>query len=618
MQESTTLLGLKVPERRPPTRASFDTRPKKVEQWVANLPAASLGHTARMVYGALTETNALLINPEERLQLLDALDFTLRHLSLALKKHYLGRTFPLSEKERQVAGLEQALHEQAATGYKIVIADLGTARRWLRNSKPVALALQRALTHLSRILLNVYQIYAPVRPGIWRELHTLYAVAEQQDLLAKWVAYDGYTTIAESTVGDAYKQAMLLSLADPYRLRQGEVEVVYGALELWAAEGRISGNEDPLSVHAKFLVDLASDEPPLFRGTPGRVTNPTTRFLEAPDLSRILREQLHHGGSAAAVSLHAADGTLSGTVTRDLLQRLILSWGMLAQREFSRTEHSGQVLVAMGLRAVHHFLLENSARTDAGSRSRGDRQADLEHPTALSKFKVDTTDRSQIKTTPDVWKLFRPDDDFNAPSWSFGDRHNFAEAAAGAAAAAAARFSAHPWDIGNVSAGGYCLRWNRTIASNAQVGELVGIKELDRPEACRWGIGVIRRMKHLSHEGLEIGVQLLAPTATPVAARVCNDNGEWSDRLRVLLLPAIRATQHPATLVTPRVPFKVGSRVKIDQRNHKSQVELTAAVMSTDAFAQFEFHDIGHQAEVAAPEAQTTESDTFDGLWSKL
>jgi hypothetical protein len=619
MQQSTSLPGLNVPERQPQTRGSFDTRPKKVEQWVADLPGANVGQTARLVFGALTETNALDVNPEERLQFLESLGPTVRHLGVALKKHYLGRTFPLSEKERQVATLEQAIHEQMATGYKIIVADVNATRRWLRNPKYMGLALHRAISHLSRILLNVYQIYAPARHGIWRELHTLYAMAEQLDALSKSVSHDGYTGIEESTIADAYKQAMLLSLADPYRLRQGEVEVVYAALELWSAEGRIFRSEDPQGIRAKFLVDLGGDEPPVFRGTPGHTMTATTRLLEAPELSRILREKLQQGVSSTTVRLQAANGSVAATMSRDLLQRLILSWGMLAQREFSRTEQSGQVLVAMGLRAVHHFLLESAAHSAAEDGSATQAPRGVEQPTQMSKFKVDTKDRSQIKTSPDVWKLFRPAEEFEAPSWSVGDTPNFdGEAAQETAAAAAARFAAHPWDIDNISAGGYCLRWNRTTPSNAQVGELVGLQELGSPETCHWGIGVIRRMKHLANDGLEIGVQLLAPTATPVAARVRNDNGEWSDRLRALLLPAIRATQHPATLVTPRVPFKVGSRIKLDERNHKAQVELTASVMSTGAFAQFEFQDIGHLDQVAPGEPQPKDNEGFDGLWSRL
>ena len=195
MQQSASLLGLSVPERHPQTRESFDTRPKKVEQWVADLPVANVGQTARLVFGALTETSSLDISPEERLQFLEKLGPTLRGLCLALKKHYLGRTFPLSEKERQVASLERAILEQMATGYKIIVSDLNTTSRRLRNPKYVSVALHRAITHLSRILLNVYQIYAPVRHGIWRELHTLYALAEQLDALSKTMRHNGYTTI---------------------------------------------------------------------------------------------------------------------------------------------------------------------------------------------------------------------------------------------------------------------------------------------------------------------------------------------------------------------------------------------------------------------------------------
>jgi len=52
-----TPLDIEIPERSKAGKTSFNIRPKKVEQWLEDLPRANLGETARLLYDALLDVN---------------------------------------------------------------------------------------------------------------------------------------------------------------------------------------------------------------------------------------------------------------------------------------------------------------------------------------------------------------------------------------------------------------------------------------------------------------------------------------------------------------------------------------------------------------------------------
>ena len=83
-------------------------------------------------------------------------------------------------------------------------------------------------------------------------------------------------------------------------------------------------------------------------------------------------------------------------------------------------------------------------------------------------------------------------------------------------------------------------------ATQARVGELVCLQESDSQQINTWGIGVIRWMKSPIIDGLELGVQMLAPNAVPVAAKTSRDGKTYTAYQRCLLLPEIAAIQQPA------------------------------------------------------------------------
>ena len=96
------VIGLNLPNRRKPTREDLDSRTKNIEQWIADLPKANVGETARRVFEILIATNQLHYSPQVRYKFLEALRAPVQYVTEALRKHFVGVSFPLPEKSQKI------------------------------------------------------------------------------------------------------------------------------------------------------------------------------------------------------------------------------------------------------------------------------------------------------------------------------------------------------------------------------------------------------------------------------------------------------------------------------------------------------------------------------------
>src|SRR5690606_40354429 len=101
----------------------------------------------------------------------------------------------------------------------------------------------------------------------------------------------------------------------------------------------------------------------------------------------------------------------------------------------------------------------------------------------------------------------------------------------------------------DASPGGYCLEWQDQIPVQLKAGELVGLREQGRS---KWSIGVVRWV-HQTKSSSQMGIQLLGPGATPLGIALLHKTGDYSEYLRALQLPALKAINQPATLLTNAV-----------------------------------------------------------------
>jgi len=90
---------LNIPEQSKPTSGSFDPRPKQVEAWVASLPMANIGESARLIYTTLCEINRLSMPAHDRYKSMELLRKPVYQITEVLKTHYISQNLPLSPKK---------------------------------------------------------------------------------------------------------------------------------------------------------------------------------------------------------------------------------------------------------------------------------------------------------------------------------------------------------------------------------------------------------------------------------------------------------------------------------------------------------------------------------------
>ncbi len=617
-------MQLSVPNRTRPKNGAFDSRPASVKAWIERLPMANVGETSRQLYEALNDLNHQDIPAQQRFKALELLQEPVHFVTGHMKKHVVGKPLPPTAKNLKIAHLSRAITHALATGYKVLVMEqiAGVGRK---DKKLLVTAIHRALKLLGMVLLKAFQVYEPYPESVWLEIHSLYRYAELNGLHHNKVLDTLARRQHNSVVEDIYKQILLLALACPYRLRHDEAEHIYDALEDWAHFSDLKPIEE--QKNALFAVNLDADEPPSYlvlRNTAGNCG--TIRTLDTQRLAEHLRKAMAESRDKRATGIKAAT-----------FRHLMLVWGVMPKRRFSRVKDHSRVIVAMGLSSIHYFVSGEvafnqssvSEHCHSDLSSEADNAPRLQEPAHFDARSL-SGDPGEL---PDVWEMsyrMRADDgspaaDMEAPSFRMegeaeptGMETTVARLASGMQINPGHR--TQNWKMVNISAGGYCLLWDNMETTRAQVGELVGLREESDPDTFHWRLGVIRWLKFANKRGLELGVQMLSPGAVAIAGRPERDgSSESRDFTRGLLLPEIAIIQQRATLLLPSPPFKVGDTAIVNCHGKNVRVELTKLVENTGSFAQFQFNALGEVDTGGRKKpAPRPGDDDFDDIWELL
>ncbi|MGM0678702.1 MAG: hypothetical protein ACQESY_02375 [Pseudomonadota bacterium] len=613
--------GLEIPEQRKPGRHDLNLRPKKVEAWLQSLPKANLGETARQIYQLLNQTNQLSYSFVERYHFLEQMREPTHYVTDSMRKHFLGMTFPLPDKNRRIAAATGEIYSAMATGYKIAIEEMSHTHPLFQDKKLLATLLQRALFYTGRNLVTAYQIYSPCGPRLWQELHRLYAWAETRKL-HKTVVNDYQHQNGDKTSSlNEYLRLLLLALASPYQLRQGEILKIYTALERWTPQLELR----PLNLASTgdrqnhFLVRLDRDAAP--RPSAYAVIREERRahyrILDTEQLTQLLRDEIRNNEEVVSTTLTSVD-LGRPDLSHDLMRRLLVAWGTEAKRSFPRSPKQEAVEVTIGLSATHRFL-NHLARHQQG------KQDLFEHRAHYESQEIKSLNEPQH----DVWDMIYQTDSSSFDTSSIMPlvneelaRHEApAEADESGLDRDAGHYQAGSWLILNESASGYCLEYHDDDTTRAQVGELVGIRRDQNGKTLKWGIGVIRWLKFAAEQPqgsagktVQMGIEMLNPAAVAVGIRPAAASNDPDNYQRTLMLPEIRAMHQPATLITGPVPWRAGQHAVINIQGREMPVVLTHSLQNTGLFAQFQFQsqNIEHQ------ENSKTEEDTLSQVWSSI
>lgn len=603
------MLGLEVADRPKPSRGAFNISHKKVDKWLSDLPRANVGETAKLVFKALVETNRLKYSYKERARFLEELRPTTQFVTSAMRKHFVGTSFPLPKKSQRVAAATREIYSQLALGYIICIEDLLTSSILFTDKKLLVTLIHRAISCLGRVLLTSYQVYSPYPDKIWSKIHKLYKYAEEHKLLRAEVMDNQRLFVKKSSVNEEVSRILLLSLASPYRLRQGEVHKVNNTLERWTVKSQLFQITQGEIVQGCFAVNLTMDAPPRNIALVNKDCNPDDcRTIDTESLAETIRDEIQNTQDAGQTTITGIEMS-SPDLSHDLLRRLLTAWAVIAKRNFPRTDKHERVLVAIGLSASHQIICDSARRHSPQSRNRQKDKSNNTSPFS-GKSQFDSTDVNSVSVDqPDVWNLVYPtelsdgytalDADKISKVVNPGKKDDLL-------------YHAESWAILNESASGYCIQNKSCHETTVQVGELMSIRRSGDGHTWKWGVGVIRWMKYSDETGINLGIEMLTPDAAAVGIKAGIDDADV-DFQRTLMLPELNAINQASTIITNPVPFRVGNQLKMKIVGKEIDIKLSKQLQNTGLFAQFQYEMVD-----SAPveEDNWEEKSDFNNVWS--
>lgn len=567
------------------TRLSFcEATPRDLKRWIAGLPKANIGETARQLYQGLGELNQLLTPSDNRLQLLELLRPEVYFVCQHLERHFLHQAILLDDRSRKISNLCQALQSQLAIGYKQIV--LRIAPKYHKDRAAlVSQALQRAAHALKGQLLRATQLYSPAPEHLWFELHQLYRVACALQLQQRRVHDELASLSSELSLEQTYIAALLLGSARCNQLRQNQIARLAEVLEPWSALLKLhpGSPQDGL-----FAISAELDAGPRYRSMFRKEQQGALLGFDPQPLVNVIEAHLLQQETSTPLPIPAG-------LSLDTLQHLHASWGQAAERSFQRTAGQGSLTVCVGMSALHFYL--------GGERSFSEL---LKHPGARAA----NFSRAVVKGEKDSWSQA-----FDAAPQSAADEllpyeeiqyDHLGEDESDPDSTP--NYPTYTLPVINHSPGGYCLGWPSEVPAELQAGEMVGIQDSSNQG---WSIAVVRWIRQVRGSGPQMGIELVAPHAEPCGLQLVRSRDDHSHYLRGLLLPEISAIDLPATLLAPRLPFQEGNKVLINTHGEEHRAGLDRRVASTHSFNQFAYRSLE-----AAQNGGSEEN--FDSLWKSL
>ncbi|CEA05892.1 molecular chaperone [Pseudomonas saudimassiliensis] len=592
MDNTARTLTLRLPEQTLTTLSFAESSEKGIIDWIAELPKANIGETARQLYHGLTELNQLQIAPDKRLAMLERIRPGVHYVCSALARYYLGQSIVLEDRPRKVANLSQSLQNHLANGYKIVVAQADSIKSRDRGEL-MSLAIQRAIRALSGPLLRAYQLYCPVSDGTWLEIHQLYLAARTRNLHLNAIKDPETVDGKALSIERAYLAVLLMGAARPNQIRQSAMAKLFAILEEWSGLVQLV---EPDSPDGLFIINLDMDCPPRYRSLVLDEDLTGSLGLDTRQLVETIKHYLLDNDGARQ-RLRVPEG-----LGVELLQHLSQSWGDLAERTFNRMPGQGELRVTIGMSATH-FQIAGQSFSQFMNAEDTNPFSDAARRAAQEGWSNAFDGDKDIEWAPDVEKINYHTT--NEPS----DEEN------------AENYPVHSLRIVNHSPGGFCLTWPREVPKQLQAGELLGVQEQSDQG---WSLAVVRWIRQVRGGGTQMGIELIAPHCSPCAIKLLRKAEQPSRYLRALLLPEVTALDRPPTLITPRLPFQVNSRVMLCLGGQEQRALLVDRVMTTGSFSQFTHQVIG-QIDKAGGKSETDSTsfaiatdDDFDSLWKSL
>ncbi len=541
------LLGILKPEIAEPlsdANSSPIIDKQSAQQWLEGLSTTDYTDNAVQLYRVLPAIVKYACAAETKLEILDSL------APVVIKATEYLLQNQLNQKTAKAISLGHALIRQLLEGYKLVVFQLGQSlpREPGPESQKSVLTIAGGLLNschlLARIQLNSLIHYLQQPSYFWRDLHTIYLLAEQLGVVNKELPNNLGISIS---VKKLYVKILLFSTARPHHFSNYELRFVYTELEFWAsfAELRRDGEK------GLFSIDPSTDQGAVYSNKDN--CRPGNLILDTSQLVSFLQQIISQN----------SDTLFSDRVSRRVIKDLIRQWSQKLTRRETHIKDQAQVFLTQGFAATLCML----SKTDS-----------FENFLALcgQQPPLKEYQGNGIKRADDVWGPIATSVDRHPgepvifiPTKSRGPKHKVVQALRS-----------------NVSLNGACIELSDKN-TQLQPGELVAVRTR---ESNKWMAGIVR-WKHISPSlytmcGVQFPARYCAPAAIRITLRGANAGYQFMQAILLspkrdlsegvtLLCPPLRYTKNRILVITPLQQTEAILEEELETTEHLSHFKIS-------------------------------------------
>jgi hypothetical protein len=500
-------------------------------EWVSQLQLTNLHQAHKVLRRELAEFNRFPADGLERLNALESLRETVLSIQADYGKKLLAKKLPLEGDEFAIFLAIIELWQGMLTGYKRCLQDsLGSHTALLSH---LALLCQRSLSYLGLQIVEHLRTGYEFDNGLWRQLHELYALAEERHQHLTEVKDSAAGSLPLPSCSATYIHILLACHAHRADLSRQQLQLLDRWLDSWSATlGIVRQHAAGRDETPPLVIDLNSAQglqlPQLAAPAQG------VRYLITAPLSKLLRVKialLQQGHSAEELELGEGG---SGTDCLALLNYLLKCWceGQDTRIDARRLPAVQNAQVCYGMESCFAHVARRPFR----------------QPPKYSP--MDTLSRKQLAVFGRVLS--------NTEQYDL----------------AAMGFVLEEWQIHDESIRGARLEREEMTGARLSPGQLVAVRPTN---ANAFIVGTIIWLRVAQNGHLQAGVRYMPGLPVAVAMKGTGINLTVSGLyVAALLLPEVPVLKSPPSLITPRDWFKPDRVVELVQaEKEKTLVKMT-------------------------------------------
>ena len=491
-------IKLTIPSQQEGQHILVETDPTKLSEWLRSLPLADMTKTLPEITRAISSLNRTELPFKLRTELVSSFDeiYTLIH------DYFRPRVNRLAIKKPDHQGNIEKLQiftREMAFAHKIIVTDSQNKRQLWGKNKHRVRASGFAVYYLGLMLLEQYEIYAPVPIYLWREINSLYAFAGKDNLLD--TSLNTENTYCLPTIEQNYIRNCLLALADPYHLDKGEHWYLFHYLHFWVHLARISENPDEFQQHECFIIDITSENKPNF------VTSelddpevPKIRLLLTAELLKQISFDLETLEEKRLLTDQSFHKSIKHSTAKYLWERVNDHWSERIERSSRRYPIISKIDVVWGLTDIIRVLGKSS-----------------QNKTKLLTS-AELVSLSQIESTEHL-----------------------------------------NWDAINVSNGGIGLQSTKYLLPHVDLGNIALLREyMDGKPAPHWRLAICRWHTGDKSNGTMLGLEYIDGKYAPVRLVLHQGKNERGGQPGLVVFSNQKSGSEAPTIITHEGSYKDG------------------------------------------------------------